>query len=123
MIATDVASRGLDVKDVDVVINYEMPLTFDDYVHRIGRTGRAGNKGESYSFLHPESEGFLVHDLMMFLQKAGKKVSAELEAVSRTAAGRKRWSKPSAVKEFGIGTDWSKAAPKSIALDFNSGPA
>ena len=71
MIATDVASRGLDVKDVDVVINYEMPLTFDDYVHRIGRTGRAGNKGESYSFLHPDSEGFLVHDLMNFLQKAG----------------------------------------------------
>ena len=71
MIATDVASRGLDVKDVDVVINYELPLTFDDYVHRVGRTGRAGKKGLSFSFLHPESEGFLVHDLMAFLTKAG----------------------------------------------------
>tara|TARA_B110000285_G_scaffold210645_1_gene252653 strand:+ start:1289 stop:1450 length:162 start_codon:yes stop_codon:yes gene_type:complete len=53
MIATDVASRGLDVKDVDVVINYELPLTFDDYVHRVGRTGRAGKKGLSFSFLNP----------------------------------------------------------------------
>jgi ATP-dependent RNA helicase DDX5/DBP2 len=71
MIATDVASRGLDVKDVDIVINYEMPLTFDDYVHRIGRTGRAGSKGLSVSFIEPEAEGFLVHDLMNFITKAG----------------------------------------------------
>ena len=122
MIATDVASRGLDVKDVDVVINYEMPLTFDDYVHRIGRTGRAGSKGHSYSFLHPQSEGFLVHDLMNFLQKAGQEVSAELLAVSNTSDGRKRWTKPAAVKEFGIGTDWSKGASKSIALDMGGPP-
>ena len=45
MIATDVASRGLDVKDIGIVINYDMPNTIEDYVHRIGRTGRAGNKG------------------------------------------------------------------------------
>merc|ERR1712078_214379 len=45
LIATDVASRGLDVKDVELVINYTFPLTIEDYVHRIGRTGRAGQKG------------------------------------------------------------------------------
>ena len=51
MIATDVASRGLDVRDIGVVINYDMPTCIEDYVHRIGRTGRAGDKGLSYSMI------------------------------------------------------------------------
>lgn len=45
------ASRGLDVKDIRHVINYDMPNQIEDYVHRIGRTGRAGAKGESWSKL------------------------------------------------------------------------
>jgi ATP-dependent RNA helicase DDX5/DBP2 len=51
MVATDVASRGLDVKDIGVVINYDMPRSIEDYVHRIGRTGRAGAKGLSFSMI------------------------------------------------------------------------
>ena len=42
MIATDVAARGLDVKDVEFVVNYDFPLDIENYIHRIGRTGRAG---------------------------------------------------------------------------------
>ncbi|CAG8672093.1 12755_t:CDS:2 [Cetraspora pellucida] len=49
LIATDVASRGLDIPDVKYVINYTFPLTIEDYVHRVGRTGRAGNKGISHT--------------------------------------------------------------------------
>ncbi|CAN1354132.1 DEAD-box ATP-dependent RNA helicase 5 [Linum perenne] len=49
-VATDVAARGLDVPDVEVVINYSFPLTTEDYVHRIGRTGRAGKKGVAHTF-------------------------------------------------------------------------
>jgi superfamily II DNA/RNA helicase len=58
-IATDVASRGLDIPDVEVVINYSYPLTTEDYVHRIGRTGRAGKKGVAHTFFTQENK---VHD-------------------------------------------------------------
>ena len=51
LLATDVASRGLDISDVTHVINYEMPQSLDDYIHRIGRTGRAGKKGTALTFV------------------------------------------------------------------------
>ncbi|TDH67525.1 hypothetical protein CCR75_003337 [Bremia lactucae] len=50
LIATDVAARGLDIPDVEYVINYSFPLTIEDYVHRIGRTGRGGKKGTAHTF-------------------------------------------------------------------------
>ena len=51
LVATDVASRGLDVSDVSHVINYQVPQTHDSYIHRIGRTGRAGKVGKAYTFV------------------------------------------------------------------------
>ncbi|MDP3988428.1 MAG: DEAD/DEAH box helicase [Candidatus Levybacteria bacterium] len=51
LIATDVASRGLDIEDVTHVINYDAPASYDDYIHRIGRTGRAGKKGVALTFV------------------------------------------------------------------------
>ncbi len=51
LVATDVAARGIDVKDVSHVINYDIPATYEDYVHRIGRTGRAGKKGKALTFI------------------------------------------------------------------------
>ncbi len=54
MIATDVASRGLDIADVSHVINYDIPMTYEDYIHRIGRTGRAYTAGVALSFVEEE---------------------------------------------------------------------
>lgn len=54
MVATSVAARGLDVPDLDVVVNYDCPSHLEDYVHRVGRTGRAGRKGIAYTFLTPD---------------------------------------------------------------------
>ena len=51
LIATDVASRGLDIEDVTHVINYDAPTSYDDYIHRIGRTGRAGKRGTALTFI------------------------------------------------------------------------
>ncbi len=51
LVATDVAARGLDIADVSHVINYDIPATYDDYIHRIGRTGRAGKTGKALTFI------------------------------------------------------------------------
>ena len=51
LVATDVAARGLDISDISHVINYDVPATYDDYVHRIGRTGRADKKGKALTFV------------------------------------------------------------------------
>lgn len=53
LVATDVAARGIDVDDVDLVINYDMPQDVEYYVHRIGRTARAGREGTAISFVSP----------------------------------------------------------------------
>jgi ATP-dependent RNA helicase RhlE len=59
MVATDVAARGLDIDDLPLVINYELPYVPEDYIHRIGRTGRAGAEGEAISFCAPDEEKLL----------------------------------------------------------------
>jgi len=59
LVATDVASRGLDIPNVLHVINYDMPSQIDDYVHRIGRTGRCGNTGTAISFVNERCQSVL----------------------------------------------------------------
>lgn len=64
LVATAVCARGLDIKDVDHVINYDLPHEIDDYVHRIGRTGRVGNVGRSTTFYDPEKDQPLASELL-----------------------------------------------------------
>merc|ERR1712129_588494 len=78
LIATDVASRGLDVKDIKYVINYDFPSQIEDYVHRVGRTGRAGATGSSYTFFTADKSK-LAKDLIGVLREASQPVPEELE--------------------------------------------
>jgi len=69
LVATDVAGRGIDIKDVGMVINYDMSSTVEAYTHRIGRTGRAGKKGEAITFLTREDSG-VFYELKQILQSS-----------------------------------------------------
>jgi ATP-dependent RNA helicase DDX5/DBP2 len=86
MIATDVAARGLDVKDVKYVINYDFPSTLEDYVHRIGRTGRAGATGTAYSFFTPE-DFKLARKLIKILSEAKQEIPPQLHHYANLAKG------------------------------------
>jgi ATP-dependent RNA helicase RhlE len=57
LVATDVAARGIDVDDIELVLNYDLPKAVEDYVHRVGRTGRAGSKGRALSLVGPHDRG------------------------------------------------------------------
>ena len=59
LVATDVAARGLDIPDLPLVINHDLPMVAEDYIHRIGRTGRNGATGEALSLVSPEEGGLL----------------------------------------------------------------
>jgi len=59
LVATDIASRGIDVEALSHVVNFDVPLVPDDYIHRVGRTGRAELKGDAFTFVSPEEEGDL----------------------------------------------------------------
>ncbi|MPZ42225.1 MAG: DEAD/DEAH box helicase [Betaproteobacteria bacterium] len=68
LVATDVASRGIDIEELPIVVNYELPYSPEDYLHRIGRTGRAGSSGEAISLVEPE-EYKLLADIERLLKR------------------------------------------------------
>lgn len=76
--ATSVAARGLDVKQLKLVINYDAPNHMEDYVHRAGRTGRAGNKGTCVTFITPEQDRYSV-DIHRALKASNASIPKELE--------------------------------------------
>uniref|UniRef100_A0A7N9AKE1 Probable ATP-dependent RNA helicase DDX46 n=1 Tax=Mastacembelus armatus TaxID=205130 RepID=A0A7N9AKE1_9TELE len=78
MVATSVAARGLDVKQLILVVNYSCPNHYEDYVHRAGRTGRAGNKGYAYTFI-TEDQARYAGDIIKALELSGSAVPPELE--------------------------------------------
>lgn len=80
MIATSVAARGLDVKQLKLVVNYDAPNHLEDYVHRAGRTGRAGNTGTAVTFVTPEQERYSL-DIAKALRQSGQEVPEALQSL------------------------------------------
>jgi ATP-dependent RNA helicase DDX5/DBP2 len=97
LVATDVASRGLDVKGIGHVVNMDLPRAFEDYVHRIGRTGRAGTRGRATSF-YTDRDAFLVSQIKTALQELERgnasafAVGKEARAAERALAAKFRQS-------------------------------
>jgi len=86
LVATDVAQRGLDIKNVQFVVNYDPPQNAEDYVHRIGRTGRAGEKGDAYTFLY-DSEVGIAQSIRKVIQKSGQAIPPALAEVCSGGGG------------------------------------
>jgi len=97
LVATSVAARGLDVKNCICVVNYDVPNHYEDYVHRCGRTGRAGNKGFAYTFITPD-QGQYAADIIKALELSGNAVPAQLQnlwdnyKVEAEKLGKKVWT-------------------------------
>jgi len=86
LVATDVAARGLDIKDIKMVVNYDFPSNLEDYVHRIGRCGRAGQKGTALSFFTSKS-GKWAGGLTKILSDAGQVVPPQLAGMGGFGGG------------------------------------
>lgn len=80
LIATSVAARGLDVKQLILVVNYDCPNHYEDYIHRCGRTGRAGNAGVAWTFVTPE-QGNFAGEIIRALELSDAKVPEELQTL------------------------------------------
>lgn len=113
LVATDIAARGLDIEELPIVVNYDLPQVAEDYVHRIGRTGRAGNSGMAISLITPDDLVMLQaiekltkqvimqqvvpgyeHDPKM--NHSSKKADAEEERVQKVASRNKQLAKEKA---------------------------
>ena len=122
LVCTDVAARGLDIKDVPAVFNYDIPFNAEDYVHRIGRTGRAGASGLAISFATPHDQR-LLGDVEKLIKK-----KAELEAMEfdedrprgRINTGRRHWGEDDPRDVLDRRTERQvapRSAPKAQPLD------
>ncbi|KAF9282962.1 DEAD-box ATP-dependent RNA helicase [Mortierella alpina] len=139
MVATAVAARGLDIPNVTHVISYDLPTDIDDYVHRIGRTGRAGNTGIATAFLNRGNKG-VVRDLLDLLKEANQDVPGWLETLARESSyggggsggrgrGRGRGGNQSAgrdYRKFGGGSssdNWGSGGGGGYSNNYPSGGA
>ncbi|CAI6083077.1 unnamed protein product [Clonostachys chloroleuca] len=86
MVATDVASRGIDVRNITHVLNYDYPNNSEDYIHRIGRTGRAGAKGTAITFFTTDNQK-QARDLVNVLQEAKQNIDPRLAEMARYGGG------------------------------------
>ncbi|PIA15919.1 P-loop containing nucleoside triphosphate hydrolase protein [Coemansia reversa NRRL 1564] len=81
LIATSVAARGLDVRGLSMVVNYDCPNHMEDLVHRVGRTGRAGNKGDAYTFVTPDQDRY-ANEVVKAMKLSGLSPPADIQALA-----------------------------------------
>ncbi len=111
--ATDVVGRGIDVTSISHIINYDIPQFCDDYVHRVGRTGRMGREGVAFTFVTPE-EGNELTRIEMRINRLLKRDEIEgFESVAR----------PAAVAPLGVGPVGAGPTNGDVASEAEAPPA
>jgi ATP-dependent RNA helicase RhlE len=116
LVATDVAARGLDISDLPMVINYEIPSAPEDYVHRIGRTGRAGASGVAISLICEDEEKYFL-EIEKLMKKTIVRQTAQVTS-SRVDAPRSISSKEKKTRPASTATQGTHAQrPKRTASD------
>ncbi|MBM7541203.1 DEAD/DEAH box helicase [Amphibacillus cookii] len=118
LIATDVAARGIDVDHVSLVINYDVPLEADAYVHRTGRTGRAGNKGKAITFATPY-EGKFVKEIERYIGFALP--TMETPDHSEVASGKTAFEEKQRSKRIVKNNKTARMNQDILKLHFNGG--
>jgi ATP-dependent RNA helicase RhlE len=118
LVATDVAARGLDIKDVPAVFNYDIPFNAEDYVHRIGRTGRAGASGLALSFVDNDDKR-LIADIEKLIKKKVEFAPIEMESENprrgeRFNSGRRAYGEDGAYGHAAGNTASDKPAERSF---------
>jgi len=98
LVATDIAARGLDIENLPYVINYDMPKLSSEYIHRVGRTGRAGKKGLAISFVSPDEEGMLQNIEQLLRKKIPKRRIKGYEPEKRDIVKRRFEGKKEEIK-------------------------
>ena len=91
LVLTSVGSRGIDIMSISLVINYDAPDHGADYVHRLGRTGRAGNKGWAYTFVAPQEKNNAL-EIVMAMRKSKAKIPKELEDMTKTINQKRKFT-------------------------------
>jgi ATP-dependent RNA helicase DDX46/PRP5 len=83
LVTTSICARGLDVPRCGLVVNFRCPNHMEDYIHRIGRTGRAGRKGIAYTFIDPDEEDLYAEDIIKVMEISNQEISEELKEIAR----------------------------------------
>jgi len=120
LVATDVVARGIDIPHIEHVINYDLPQVAEDYIHRIGRTARAGASGSALSFLSPQ-DGRKWHAIEMLIDpdKKHKKPEGDYKSKKKKSHGKKRWGNRPANDRLGS-NDRTRASKRRARPDDGS---
>ncbi|XP_015517910.1 uncharacterized protein [Neodiprion pinetum] len=115
LVATDVAARGLDVEDVKYVVNFDYPNSSEDYIHRIGRTGRCESAGTAYAYFTPNNAR-QAKELVSVLEEAGQPINPQLSEMANSqrnqfGKGRQRWNTVRPTKDSSSG---GPGSPRNI---------